>query len=190
MDKALEIARELCAGLATAHEKGMLHRDLKASNVMLDARGQGLTDFGLAGLDGEIAGDEVRNGTPAYMAPEQLASEEVTIKSDIYALGLVLYGILTAEPPFESAALAGPIRARRASPPTSPASLARDFDPMSERVILGCLNAKPSPRPASALAVAAALSGVDPLAATLAAGDPPRLKWWPMRAKAKGSRCA
>jgi serine/threonine-protein kinase len=173
-DKALEIARKLCAGLAAAHEKGVLHRDLKPSNVMLDARGQVLlTDFGLAGLAGEIEGAEVRNGTPAYMAPEQLAGEEVTIKSDIYALGLVLYEIFTGKLPFESTTLAGLMRAQKESQPASPASLVRDLDPMVERVILRCLNPKPSLRPASALAVAAALRGGDPLAAALAAGETP-----------------
>ena len=102
-DKALEIARKLCAGLAAAHEKGVLHRDLKPANVMLDGRGQVLlTDFGLAGLAGEIEGAEIRNGTPAYMAPEQLAGEEVTVRSDIYSLGLVLYEIFTGKLPFES----------------------------------------------------------------------------------------
>lgn len=72
VDKGVEIARKLCAGLAAAHEKGVLHRDLKPSNVMLDSRGQVLlTDFGLAGLAAEMTGADVRNGTPAYMAPEQ-----------------------------------------------------------------------------------------------------------------------
>jgi serine/threonine-protein kinase len=173
-DKALEIARKLCAGLAAAHEKGVLHRDLKPSNVMLDGRGQVLlTDFGLAGLAGEIEGAEVRNGTPAYMAPEQLAGEEVTIRSDIYALGLVLYEIFTGKLPFESTSLAGLMRAQRESAPVSPASLVRDLDPMVERVILRCLHAKASMRPVSALAVAAALPGGDPLAAALAAGETP-----------------
>src|SRR5262249_14894134 len=173
-DKALEIARKLCAGLAAAHEKGVLHRDLKPTNVMLDGRGQVLlTDFGLAGLAGDFEGAEVRNGTPAYMAPEQLAGEEVTIKSDIYALGLVLYEIFTGKLPFESTTLAGLIRAQRESAPPSPASLVRDLDPMVERVILRCLQAKAAMRPASALAVAAALPGGDPLAAALAAGETP-----------------
>ena len=134
-DKALEIARKLCAGLAAAHEKGVLHRDLKPANIMLDGRGQVLlTDFGLAGLAGEIEGSEVRNGTPAYMAPEQLAGLEVTVKSDIYALGLVLYEIFTGKLPFESATLAGLIQARAESAPVSPATLVSDLDPAVEKV--------------------------------------------------------
>jgi serine/threonine-protein kinase len=69
-DKAIEIARQLCAGLAAAHAKGVLHRDLKPANVMLDGRGHVVvTDFGLAALADEIPGEEIRNGTPAYMAP-------------------------------------------------------------------------------------------------------------------------
>jgi predicted Ser/Thr protein kinase len=173
-DKAIEIARKLCAGLAAAHEKGVLHRDLKPSNVMLDARGQVLlTDFGLAGIAGEIEGAEIRNGTPAYMAPEQLAGEEVTIKSDIYSLGLVLYEIFTGKLPFESRTLADLMRAQRESVPVSPSSLVRDLEPTVERVILRCLQPKASMRPPSALAVAAALPGGDPLAAALAAGETP-----------------
>ena len=87
-DKAIEIARKLCAGLAAAHAKGVLHRDLKPANIMIDGRGQVLImDFGLAALADQVQGAEVRNGTPAYMAPEQLAGKEVSERSDIYALG-------------------------------------------------------------------------------------------------------
>jgi Protein kinase domain len=173
-DKALEIARQLCAGLAAAHAKGVLHRDLKPANVMLDSRGQALlTDFGLAGLAGQIEGAEVRNGTPAYMAPEQLAGEEVTIRSDLYSLGLVLYEIFTGKLPFESTTIAGLMQAQRESAPVSPTTLVRELDPAVERVILRCLQAKPSARPQSAMAVAAALPGGDPLAAALAAGETP-----------------
>src|SRR3954454_20980904 len=100
-DKALDIARQLCAGLAAAHAKGVLHRDMKPANIMLDGRGQVvITDFGLAGVAGQIQGTEVRSGTPAYMAPEQLAGKEVTSRSDIYALGLVLYEIFTGKRAF------------------------------------------------------------------------------------------
>jgi serine/threonine protein kinase len=81
-DKAVEIARKLCAGLAAAHAKGILHRGLKPANVMIDGRGQVLImDFGLAALADQVDGAEVRNGTPAYMAPEQLAGREVTERS-------------------------------------------------------------------------------------------------------------
>lgn len=173
-DKSVEIARKLCAGLAAAHEKGVLHRDLKPANVMLDGRGQVLlTDFGLAGLAGKIAGAEVRNGTPAYMAPEQLAGEEVTVKSDIYALGLVLYEIFTGKRPFESDTVAGLRRAQQESTPVNPSTIVGDMDAMVERVILRCLSTKPALRPASALSVAAALPGGDPLSAALAAGETP-----------------
>src|SRR5579859_5251208 len=100
-DKALEIARQLCAGLAAAHAKGVLHRDLKPANIMLDGRGQVVvTDFGLAGLVDQIPGSDVRSGTPAYMSPEQLEGKEVNAKSDIYALGLVLYEVFTGKRAF------------------------------------------------------------------------------------------
>jgi serine/threonine protein kinase len=102
-DKAVEIARQLCAGLAAAHKEGVLHRDLKPANVMLDGRGRAvMTDFGLAGLVDQIQGADVRSGTPAYMSPEQLAGREVTAKSDIYSLGLVLYEIFTGKRAFEA----------------------------------------------------------------------------------------
>ncbi len=164
-DKAVEIARRICAGLAAAHDKGVLHRDLKPANVMIDGRGQVLlTDFGLAGLAGQIAGAEIRNGTPAYMAPEQLAGQEVSVRSDIYSLGLVLYEMFTGKRAFEDA---------RRPAPASVSTLVKDVDPVVERVIARCLQEDPRNRPASALAVAAALPGGDPLAAALAAGETP-----------------
>ena len=89
-DKATEIARQICAGLAAAHDKGVVHRDLKPANVMIDGQGKvRITDFGLAGLAADMKNGDVRVGTPAYMAPEQLSSKEVTPRSELYALGLV-----------------------------------------------------------------------------------------------------
>jgi serine/threonine protein kinase len=172
-DKALDIARQLCAGLATAHTKGVLHRDLKPANIMLDGRGQVvITDFGLAGVADQIHGAEVRSGTPAYMAPEQLAGKEVSTRSDIYSLGLVLYEVFTGKRAF-SEKPADKVRASGDRTLSRPSSVVKDLNPVIERVILRCLETEPSARPATVLSVAAALPGGDPLAAALAAGETP-----------------
>jgi serine/threonine-protein kinase len=173
-DKAVEIARQICAGLAAAHDRGVVHRDLKPSNIMLDGSGKvRVMDFGLAGIAALIRGAEVCAGTPAYMAPEQLAGKEVTPKSDIYSLGLVLYEVLTAKRAYDAGTLPELVRLREQSAPTNPSTLVRDLDPLLERVILRCLEKDPLLRPATALQVAAALPGGDPLAAALAAGETP-----------------
>jgi serine/threonine protein kinase len=173
-DKAIEIARQVCAGLAAAHERGVIHRDLKPANLMLDSNGRiRITDFGLASVAATIEASDVRAGTPAYMAPEQLEGREVTAKSDLYSLGLVLYEILTGKRAFNAATLPELIKQRESSAPASPSTLVRDLDPLIERVVLRCLEKDPAQRPASALQVAAALPGGDPLAAALAAGETP-----------------
>jgi len=159
-DKAIEFARKICAGLAAAHERGVLHRDLKPANIMIDGRGQvRITDFGLAALAQEVGLGDIRSGTPAYMAPEQRAGKEVTTRSDIYSLGLTLYEMFTGK--------------RRADAQTNPTDLVKDLDPTVERLIVRCLDEDPKRRPPSALAVAMALPGGDPIAAALAAGETP-----------------
>lgn len=173
-DKATEVSRQICAGLAAAHERGVVHRDLKPSNVMLDGAGKArITDFGLAGIAANLQGAEVRAGTPAYMAPEQLSGKEVTTKSDIYSLGLVMYEILTGRRAYDAATLPELRKAREEGTITNPSTLVKDLDPLIERVILRCLEKDPAKRPATALQVAAALPGGDPLAAALAAGETP-----------------
>ncbi len=172
--KALEIARQMCAGLAAAHEHGVIHRDLKPANVMIDGRGKvRITDFGVAGVAGTISAEERFAGTPAYMAPEQLAGKDASIQSDIYALGLVLYEVFTGKRAFEDTTVAELRRAHEQPSPTNPSLLVKDIDPIAERVILRCLEKDPAKRPATALQVAAALPGGDPLAAALAAGETP-----------------
>jgi serine/threonine-protein kinase len=176
-DKAVQIARQLCAGLAAAHAKGVLHRDLKPHNVMIDGEGRvRITDFGLAGYAADFAADgaDVGAGTPAYMAPEHLAGKGVSVASDIYSLGLVLYEIFTGTRAFGDKGTSALLdRLHGDVTPTTPSSIAEDIDPAVERVILRCLERDPRQRPASALAVAAALPGGDPLAAALAAGETP-----------------
>ncbi|MHC4767817.1 MAG: serine/threonine-protein kinase [Planctomycetota bacterium] len=173
-DKAVQTARQLCAGIAAAHDKGVLHRDLKPANIMLDGRGHvRITDFGIAALANQVDGKPARAGTPAYMAPEQLAGGEVSPRSDIYGLGLVLYEIFTGREAFESKSVGQLERHRRTGPPTTPSSYVEDMNPLVERVIMRCLANDPKDRPHSAIAVAAALPGGDPLALALAAGETP-----------------
>jgi hypothetical protein len=173
-ERATAVARQICAGMAAAHEKGVIHRDLKPANVMLDGAGKiRIMDFGLAGIAAAIPGSEIRAGTPAYMAPEQLEGREVTVKSDIYSLGLIIYEILTGKRAFEAATLAELMKLREQGSITNPSVLVKDLDPLIERVTLRCLAKDPALRPASALQVAAALPGGDPLAAALAAGETP-----------------
>ncbi|HEX9941613.1 MAG TPA: serine/threonine-protein kinase [Thermoanaerobaculia bacterium] len=173
-EKAVQIARQLCAGLAAAHDQRVLHRDLKPANVMIDGRGRArITDFGLAVLQEGVPREEMGAGTPAYMAPEQLEGREVTVRSDLYSLGLVLYELFAGRPAFERGGSLRELRERRSSPPTAPSSHVDGLDPAVERVILRCLELDPALRPSSALGVAAALPGGDPLAAALAAGETP-----------------
>jgi serine/threonine-protein kinase len=173
-DKAVEVARQMCAGLAVAHEQGVLHRDLKPANVMIDGRGKArITDFGLAVVSEELRGEEVMAGTPAYMAPEQLKGQEVTKQSDIYALGLVLYELFTGKRVYEAKSLNELIELHEKSTPATPSSYIKDIDPLAERVILRCLEKDPQARPATAMQVALALPGGDPLQAALALGETP-----------------
>jgi serine/threonine-protein kinase len=158
-DKALEFARRLCAGLAAAHEKGVLHRDLKPANIMIDGRGQVLImDFGLAAVADAVAAGDIRSGTPAYMAPEQKDGREVTVRSDLYSLGLVFAEMFSG---------------LKASAEGKLTATVKDLDPAVEKAIERCLSRDPARRPESALALARMLPGGDPLAEALAAGETP-----------------
>jgi len=173
-DKANEIARQICAGLAAAHDNGVMHRDLKPANIMIDGRGKArITDFGVAVVAKELLGAEAASGTPAYMAPEQLKGQEVTQRSDLYSLGLVLYELFTGKKVYVSDNIRELMQLHESSSPASPSSHVKNIDPLVEKVILRCLEKDPSQRPASAIQVAAALPGGDPLAAALAAGETP-----------------
>jgi serine/threonine-protein kinase len=173
-EKATEIARKICAGLAAAHDRGVIHRDLKPHNVMLDKRGEVLIcDFGLAALPEQINPAEFRQGTPAYMAPEQIKGTAVTAQSDIYALGLVLYELYTGKRPYSGKNIQEILVQQEAMAMTSMTSHAQDIDLVVENIIKRCLDPEPSRRPSTALLVSMALPGGDPLAAALAVGQTP-----------------
>ncbi len=173
-DKALEAAHQICAGLAAAHDCGLLHRDLKPANIMLDGRGRvRITDFGLALSSEDATGRRETSGTPAYMAPEQIGKGEASVRSDIYSLGLVFYELFTGRLPYQANT---PVEWRRAhleSSPKAPSSVVKDIDLTVESAILRCLQKDPAKRPSSVRQVAAAFPGGDPLAAALAAGETP-----------------
>jgi len=136
-DKAVAVARQLCAGLAAIHDAGVLHRDLKPANVMIDEHGDvRITDFGIVALAEGVSGREAMIGTPAYMSPEQLTGGDLTTRSDLYSLGLVMYEFFTGK------------RRTASSGATVP-----ELDPVVARVIERCLEADPDQRPASALQV-------------------------------------
>jgi serine/threonine-protein kinase len=173
-EKALEIARQLCLGLAAAHENGVLHRDLKPANIMIDGRGRArITDFGLAGLADDLAGRRDRAGTPAYMAPEQLADGKVSVRSDIFALGLVLHEVFTGKRAYDTNDVAELKRLHSSGSFATPSSGAQEIDEAVRRIIDRCLERDPQQRPQSVYAVLGALPGSDPLAAALAAGETP-----------------
>ncbi len=176
IDKAIELTRQLCAGLAAAHSQGIIHRDLKPANIMIDGRGNArITDFGIAGLVVDSnATIGRREGTPAYMSPEQFLGREVTLQSDLYSLGLVLYELFTGRHAFTATTIEEIQAIHESSTrPPSPSSVVPGLDSAIERVIVWCLEADPNERPSSALALLTALPGVDPLVAVLKAGETP-----------------
>ncbi|MBP7937849.1 MAG: serine/threonine protein kinase [Phycisphaerae bacterium] len=169
-EKAGLVARQLCLGLAAAHDRGILHRDLKPANVMLDERGEvRLTDFGIAVSVYDSAVAE-RAGTLAYMAPELRRGEPATIQSDIYSLGLILYELATGRPAIDPNQSALPDSSRVISPPSA---WAGDLDRKLERVMMDCLENDPRHRPESVYDVLAALPGGEVLTAMIASGETP-----------------
>jgi len=104
LKKVLDIAVQICEGMAAAHEKGVIHRDIKAENIMVTTRGQvKIMDFGLAKLKGasKLTQTGTTLGTVGYMSPEQASGEEVDQRSDVFSFGVVLYEMLTGRLPFQ-----------------------------------------------------------------------------------------
>ena len=173
-DKGIDIARQICGGLYAAHERGVIHLDLKPSNIMIDGRGKvRITDFGLARLTMTSGNQSGMVGTPAYMAPEQLAGGGVGEHSDIYALGLIFHEIFTGKAVFRASSIAEMIRIRDQSAPSRISAVFKDLDPVVNKIIQRCLDNDPAHRPANVVQIAAALPGGDPLAAAVAAGETP-----------------
>lgn len=146
-EEALAILSQVADGLAAAHERGILHRDLKSSNIILTAEPDGgeravLTDFGLATPSTAI-GDELLAGTPAYMAPEQVDRRPLSFATDVYALSVVAFEMLTGRLPFEGSTPGEVAHARLTNKPPSPRSIDPGIDSRWEKVILKGLDPDP-----------------------------------------------
>jgi serine/threonine protein kinase len=162
LERTLAIVRDVATALAHAHSKGVLHRDVKPENIVIDRTGRPrLMDFGLAR---ELASAERLTasgswlGTPAYMAPEQAdGAREQGPAADVYALGAVLYRAVAGRPPFNDTTLAAALKSVLFDPPVPPSKVGAAISPELERLILRCLAKRPSGRPNSAEALAAEL---------------------------------
>ena len=165
----LGLVRHLAAGLQAAHEVGVVHRDLKPGNVMLVPDGDGLravlTDFGVAWASARPWGTGETApivGSPAYMSPEQVEGGKVSPASDVFALGVLLYELVTGVLPFHGATPEeATTPARRTSPPVPPARLVATLSGRWNRTILSCLQTDPDRRPQSAAAVVRSLERDD-----------------------------
>lgn len=164
--QALPIVRQICSGLTAAHAAGVVHRDLKPGNIMLlDGRAV-ITDFGLARISASPAAGGVTTsaavaiGTPAYMAPEQMEGAASTPAVDIYALGVVIYEMLTGRRPYSDDLSPLALAVKKVKEPPTPPRHWKDVPPLWERVILKCLAGDPNTRFASAVEVVEALEGL------------------------------
>lgn len=174
-EKAIELGRQICAGLAAAHAAGVLHRDLKPANVMLDLQGRAhITDFGIAVVHDDDPSKPLDvAGTPAYMAPEQLSGKRPSLQSDIYSFGVLLYELVTGKRPYGGATLGELRRQQERGQPTAPSMLVSGVGARLDAVIARCLAFDQHERPASAIAVLSELMGGDELGAALSAGQTP-----------------
>jgi len=139
---AVSIARQVAAGLAEAHRLGVVHRDLKPSNIMIDKDGNAkIMDFGIArSLEAkEMTGAGVMIGTPEYMSPEQVEGKPADVRSDIYALGVILFELITGRPPFEGETSLAIAHKHRYEPAPDPRTLNPQIPLSLSRLILRCL---------------------------------------------------
>jgi serine/threonine protein kinase len=190
--QAMRLGAQVARGLAAAHAVGLIHRDVKPANIWVEPTGGGrarLLDFGLArdqnppreqGQE-QLTGTGAILGTPAFMAPEQAASELVDARADLFSLGCVLYRAVTGRLPFQGLGTMDTLRALATQTPPSPHEVNPEVPQPLAALIMNLLAKERSARPSSAAAVAAALESLheqatSPVQPTLSVA--PRRWWW------------
>jgi len=151
--KAISLAKQVCEGLAEAHRLGIIHRDLKPQNIMIDREGNArIMDFGIARFtEAEgLTGSGVMVGTPEYMSPEQVETTEVDKRADIYALGVILYEMVTGRVPFAGETPLAVLIKHKQEPPQNPQESNPLVSEAVTRIILKCLAKDRAARYASA----------------------------------------
>jgi serine/threonine-protein kinase len=149
---ALQIAKQLCRGLAAVHKAGVIHGDLKPHNVMVMGNGVvKLMDFGVARARSALRQDNTSMaGTPLYMSPEQARGAELDERSDIYSAGVVLFELFTGRTPFTGPDMYEVMRMHLNTPPPKPRKLRPELPESLSEIILACLDKQRLRRPASA----------------------------------------
>jgi eukaryotic-like serine/threonine-protein kinase len=155
VQKALDIAIQVCDALAYLHDNGVVHRDIKPENILLTASGQvKILDFGIALFVAErrLTWTGLSNtiGTPDYMAPEQIRGRRGDPRTDVYAVGMMLYEMLTCSLPYDSPNPRALLRAKTSEEPRSPSYYVPGFDPSLEAIILRAIERDPRDRYGSA----------------------------------------
>jgi len=158
---AVGITRQICRGLQAAHEQGIIHRDIKPQNVLIDAKGEvKLMDFGVARM--AEAPDAMTQqgfivGTPHYMSPEQVQGKQLDARTDVYAMGIMLYELLAGHRPFESSSLTGVLAAHITEKARPPIDVRADIGRELNAIVMRCLEKDPRARYADAGALLAEL---------------------------------
>jgi serine/threonine-protein kinase len=166
----LIVAKQMCKGLEAAHEKGVVHRDIKPQNMLIITESADLKimDFGIAkkqsmkdaAPDSGLTSAGTVMGTPDYMPPEQAQGNPADFRSDIYSLGVVLFETFTGKLPFTGDSIMRIVMAHIQSPPPRPRSLNPRIPPDLEALILRCLSKNPDDRPQTADAILDELSSI------------------------------
>ncbi len=161
--EALPMMRQICQGLHAAHEKGVIHRDLKPQNIMRESNGRiVVTDFGIAHSDAQrmtATGETI--GTPEYMSPEQAKGRKIDRRSDVFSLGLVFYELLTGKLPFKGANAVETKYKRVNETALAPNAVDKTIPPQISHIVMRCLEKDPSQRYPTAAAVLLDLDALD-----------------------------